>query len=81
MKHTFNCAILNTKQALLQQFAEILEEMYSANYDAWEDAATSLKEDTTWEFQNVDNYENPTLLREILQDITSQNPCIKVLEI
>ena len=80
MKRTFNCAILNTKKALLQQFAEIFDEMYSLNYDAWIDVATSLKEEE-WEFQNVDKYENPALLREILQDITSQNPHITVLGI
>ena len=81
MKHTFNCAILCTKQALLQQFANMFCEMYSLNYDAFADVATFCKEDQIWEFENLDNYENPSLLREILQDIANQNPHITVLEI
>ena len=80
MKRTFNCATLNTKQALLEQFMYLFDEMYSANYDAWVDVATCLKEEETWEFENIDMYENPSLLREILQDITAQNPYVKVIE-
>ena len=81
MTRKFNCAFLNTKQALLEQFADIFDEMYSLNYDAWEDVATCCKEDMTWEFENIESYENPDLLREILQSITSQNPHITVLGI
>lgn len=80
MTHKFDCAILNTKKALLHRFAEMYDEMYDLNYDAWVDAATFCKEDFTWEFTNIEKYENPELLREILQDIASQNPHVTVLE-
>ena len=81
MTHRFDCAILNTKKALLTQFSKIFEEMYSLNYDAWEDVATSCNEDVTWEFENIDSYESPDLLREILNDITAQNPHVTVIGI
>ena len=81
MTRKFNCATLNTKQALLAQFATIFDEMYSPNYDAWIDVATALHDDETWEFENIENYENPELLREILQDIATQNPHVTVLGI
>ena len=81
MTHRFDCSELNTKRALLQKFADIFDEMYSLNYDAWVDVATASKEYTTWEFENIDSYENPALLREILRDISTQNPRITVLYI
>lgn len=81
MKRTFNCTILNTKQALLGQFAEIFDEMYSLNYDAFIDVATACHGDELWEFANIESYENPALLREILRDISTQNPRITVVEI
>lgn len=80
MTHKFDCAMLNTKKALLQKFADMYEEMYSLNYDAWVDAATFCKEDVTWEFTNIEKYEDPTLLRAVLQDIASQNPHVTVVE-
>lgn len=70
---------LNTKKELLSYFKDNLDEMYGLNYDALIDTLTFVDEKTTIEFSNIECFENPSDLKEVMSIITTDNTNITVL--
>lgn len=80
MKITLDCEILNTKKALLESFVEILEEMYSPNFDAFIDALSTFDGALELEFENFYKYEDPQDLAEVLDIVVQENPAVTILK-
>lgn len=70
---------LNTKKEVLSYFKDNLDEMYGLNYDALIDTLTFIDEETTIEFSNIECFENPSDLKEVMSIITTDNTNITVL--
>lgn len=70
---------LNTKKELLSYFKDNLDEMYGLNYDALIDTLTFVDEETTIEFSNIECFENPSDLKEVMSIIATDNTNITVL--
>lgn len=68
-----DCAVFKTKNQLLNEISKHFDEMYSANYDAFIDAAREADR-THIVFLHSDNYEDSPLLLEVLNDIAQENP-------
>lgn len=70
---------LNTKKEVLSYFKDNLDEMYGLNYDALIDTLTFIDEETTIEFSNIECFENPSDLKEVMSIIMTDNTNITVL--
>lgn len=75
-EYSVDCAVLHNKKLLLNKMAEIFDDMYDANYDAFIDAATFCKEKTHLIFCNWNSFENTADLEEVLDIICNENNCI-----
>lgn len=72
-KHVIDCAVLHSKKLLLEKMAEIFDDMYAANYDAFIDAATFCRQKTHLTFYNWNSFENISELEEVLKIICVEN--------
>lgn len=75
-EYSIDCAVLHNKKLLLDKMAEIFDDMYDANYDAFIDAATFCEEKTNLVFCNWNSFENTADLEEVLDIICNENNCI-----
>lgn len=74
-----DCKIYNSKIKLLTHLQQIIEEMYSPNYDALIDALTMYQEPTTINIFNSSYFENEIDLKEIFTIINNENTYITVI--
>ncbi len=72
-EYSIDCAVLHNKKLLLEKMAEIFDDMYAANYDAFIDAATFCDEKTHLVFCNWNSFENTLELEEVLNIICNEN--------
>lgn len=74
MKIELDCKKLNTKAAVLNELQKHYAEMFSANYDAFIDAATNyFDEEVILVVNNAKNLDDLQSFTEVLQIIRNEN--------